>query len=347
MSEPLLVDVSLAQGAVLGVMLCALIASAAWSRLVGRRLDARAARAAAAVLRPADPGTRAPAELRALPRSRQLELLTGLAASIGGGERSRLRRVADELGLVDRAERWCRCRPWWKRLRGARSLTLLGGGDHVVGPMLADRRPEVRAQAAEWAADHPSPEVVSRLLTMLGDPEALCRFSAKDSLLRIGRAACGPLASFLSEARADEREDALEIAVGIAEPGLLGSALSLCRHDHAGTRARAATLAGAIGGEAAVEALTDLLADRDPAPRAAAARALGKLGHWPVAPQLASLLGDPSWEVRQAAALALRAIGAPGSLMLRRSRSDDDRFARDMARQVLDIPTADQAVVAP
>jgi HEAT repeat protein len=104
------------------------------------------------------------------------------------------------------------------------------------------------------------------------------------------------------------------------------------------TRARAAALTGAIGGRAAVETLVRLLHDPAAEVRASAAHALGKLEHWPAAASLAALLRDPAWDVRRAAALALRAMGAPGLLLLRRSTSDEDRFARDIARQALELP---------
>jgi hypothetical protein len=42
--------------------------------------------------------------------------------------------------------------------------------------------------------------------------------------------------------------------------------------------------------------------------------------------------------VRQRAGLALKAIGAPGIITLRQALEDPDPFARDMARQVLDLP---------
>jgi hypothetical protein len=42
--------------------------------------------------------------------------------------------------------------------------------------------------------------------------------------------------------------------------------------------------------------------------------------------------------VRSQSALALRRLGAPGELMLRRALDDADRFAADIARQVLDAP---------
>jgi HEAT repeat protein len=88
-----------------------------------------------------------------------------------------------------------------------------------------------------------------------------------------------------------------------------------------------------------VQELLDLLTDPVPEVRAAAAHALGKLGHWPAASHLAPLLRDHAWIVRRDAGLALRALGAPGLLYLRRSLTDIDHFAADMARQVLDLPS--------
>ena len=51
-----------------------------------------------------------------------------------------------------------------------------------------------------------------------------------------------------------------------------------------------------------------------------------------------SRLSDPAWGVRRNAALALRVLGPAGELLLGRALRDDDRFARDIARQTLDLP---------
>ncbi len=72
--------------------------------------------------------------------------------------------------------------------------------------------------------------------------------------------------------------------------------------------------------------------------RAAAAIALARLGHWPAAPALAARLSDPPWGVRRNAALAVRGLGPAGELLLGRALRDDDWFARDIARQTLDLP---------
>jgi HEAT repeat protein len=77
-----------------------------------------------------------------------------------------------------------------------------------------------------------------------------------------------------------------------------------------------------------------------------AVRGLGRLEYWPAAARVARLLRDPVWVVRREAALTLRALGATGTLLLRRALSDDDGFARAVARQVLDLPDRRPDLVA-
>ena len=103
-------------------------------------------------------------------------------------------------------------------------------------------------------------------------------------------------------------------------------------------RAWVARVLAAVGGEARAELVTGLLEDDGAEVRAAAAVALGRLGHWPAAPALAARLRDPAWRVRRDAAVALRTLGGPGRMMLERALRDEDTFARDMARQTLDLP---------
>jgi len=274
-------------------------------------------------------------ELARLSANAQISLLNDFGVSIGGARKQRLGRVAAALGLLDKAERWCLSRRWGMRIRGARVFTLVGGGSAVVPLLFDDPRPEVRAQAAQWAGDNPRPDSIDRLLLMLADPETLCRFTVEDSLMRVGRAAAEPLLRYLSSSATPE---ALEVAAGIADARFLPAALKYCRSPDARTRSLAAALAGSIGGSQATECLTGLLRDPDLDVRAAAAKGLGKLGHWPAAGALAKCLRDSAWDVRRAAALALRALGAPGTLLLRRALSDPDRFAGDMAQQVLELP---------
>ncbi len=276
--------------------------------------------------------------LKSLPRRLQVRLFVELVPSVAGSQRQRLAVLARDIGLVDAAERMCYSRKWWKRLRGVRLVTALGGGEAVVPALFRDRHPAVRAEAAEWAGEHPRPEVVEQLITLLETPEAVGSWVLRDSLLRIGRVAIPALAAYLETHSGAQAEPALEVATGLADPRFAAAAERLCGDADPQVRARAAALAGAIGGDALVRRLETLLADPDAAVRAASAASLGRLGHWPAATELARMLRDPAWIVRSQSALAMRRLGSPGHLLLRRALDDRDRFASDIARQVLDMP---------
>jgi HEAT repeat protein len=278
------------------------------------------------------------AELQALPTAIRIRLLADLGAALSGEGRERLTTLAVDLGLLAWAERACASRRWWRRLRGVRLLTLVGGGERFIPALLADADREVRAAAATWSADHPDPQTIGRLLELLGDGEPLVCFMAKNALLRMGPASVGPLAAHLSQVRGRELEGALEVAIGLAEPRLAAPARALVSDDSARVRSLAATLTAAVGGAQAVATVEGLVDDPAPAVRSAAVEGLGHLGHWPAGPAIAHALRDPAWEVRRQAALALRALGAPGLVLLRRALMDEDRYARDMARQLLDLP---------
>lgn len=268
---------------------------------------------------------------------RIVALLAELAPSLEGRGRDRLGAVAAEAGVLAAVDRRCASRFWWRRLQGARVLTLLGVVTPARAVLLDDPHPEVRAEAARGAGDHAAPETIDRLLAMSVDPAPLVRFAAKNSLMHLGRGVVATLAEHLDRAPPDSVDAALEVAAALAEPRLLRPALAHRGDRRAGTRARVVDVAAAVGGQDAVEALHEMLADPAAEVRAAAARGLGRLGHWPAGPRLAAALRDPAWDVRRSAGLALREIGAPGALLLRRALADGDRFAHDMARQVLDL----------
>ncbi|MFL5844695.1 MAG: HEAT repeat domain-containing protein [Solirubrobacteraceae bacterium] len=276
--------------------------------------------------------------LRALPDEERVELLTETGRSLTGRGRARVGDIAGVAGALSSAARLAHSRRWRARLKGARLFTALGGGSEHLRPLLDDRRPEVRAQAVEWSSDHATPGVIARLLDLLVSGDALARYAVRDALQRLGPAAVGPLEQRLAAVSGAQAAPLLRAAPPLAAAGMLPDALRLGQDGHAGTRAGAATLLAALGGERAVSVLETMLGDDDAAVRAAAARGLGRLMAWPSATLLAERLGDPAWDVRQGAALSLRALGAPGLLLLRRTLEHEDRFARDIARQVLDLP---------
>jgi HEAT repeat protein len=280
------------------------------------------------------------AVLSSLPPRLQIRVFVELANSLGGSHRAAFAELARRVGLTERAEGLCRSRHWWKRLRGVRLLAAIGGGQETVPSLFRDPHPAVRAEAVEWAAEHATPGIVTGLVQLLAEPRDASRFALLDSLLRIGAPAVAPLVGYLATHDGECAAPALEVAAGLPDSRFAAPALRLCRDQVPAVRALAAALLGAIGGEEAVEVLMELLGDEDAGVRASAAEALGKLGHWPAAPSVARLLRDPAWRVRREAGLALRALGSPGQLLLRRSLADEDRFAAEMSRQILDLPEA-------
>lgn len=275
-----------------------------------------------------------------LPLREQLEILGALRPSIAGGGRERIAALAADSGLELRGERLCASRLWRRRLRGVRLLTLLGGGEQAVPALLEDRHPSIRAQAVEWASDHPDSAVVERLVGLVGRPDVVPPFKVRDALLRIGRPAVEPLVARLEHAEGAAAREPLRLADGLADPTMLAATLRLSRDPDTGARAAAARLLGAVGGADAAAAVAGMLADQEAEVRAAAAQALGRGGHRSAAPALTELLRDPAWAVRRAAALSLRSFGGAGVLLLRRALNDPHQEAREMARQTLELPEA-------
>lgn len=277
-------------------------------------------------------------QVRDLGWTLQVALFQEIAPSLGGAERAKIRVISDAIGLGARARVMCRSALWWRRLRGARLLTLLGGGTAIMPKLLEDTHSLVRAQAAEWAIGHPAPELGDALFRLLDDPAGLCRFAVEDALLRMGNHATDPLARYLATHSGPQVAVALKVAKGIATPRFLAPALHHSGSTLPVVRARSAGLLGALGGDLAIETLTTMhLADAEAQVRSAAAAAIGRLKHWPAAPALAKALDDPSWEVRRNAGLALRELGPSGVLFLRRASSSDTPAA-DIAKQALSLP---------
>jgi HEAT repeat protein len=286
---------------------------------------------------PSGDGYRIEQAVAALPLRAQASLLAGLLPNLAGQQRAALLLAVAGTDLPTRAEGWCRSRFWRRRRQGVRLLALLDTGSGAAAQLLHDPHQRVRNQAVSWAARHPTADVIGALLEMVGRPRQAAPFLVKDALVRIGDPVVDPLIRFLTVERGARLRVGLEIATALADPRVLPAALAASADSSPDNRALAATLAGRMGGEDAVRRLRELLGDPDPAVRAAAAGGLGTCAHWPSAAQVASLLGDSAWLVRSEAAVALGAMGAPGILLLRRSLTDEDPFARDAAHRVLDL----------
>jgi HEAT repeat protein len=320
---------------ILGNGLAVLLERAAYGR---RTQEARRALAAAIERGATGPDTQR--ALKRLSRRRALAVLEELAPNLAGADAATIAQAARETGLVAQAERRCRSRSWRRRTHGIRVLTRLGSGETAVPPLLADDRLEVRAAAAEWAAGHPAEPLADALVGLLADPEPLTRVTAMDSLIRMRGVAVPSLARAIAGERTEALPALLEVGTRIADPGLADVAGARIGDPDPRVRMWVARLLGALGGEEHAAAVRERLGDEAPEVRAAAAVALGRLGDWSSAPAVAERLRDPSWRVRRDAALALRALGPAGELLLERALRDDDEFARDIARQTLDLPEA-------
>jgi len=329
-------ETALAGALVLVVMLAA-SAGEWWRRRRARQL-ASARDVMARLLTSETPMREDEAILRALPTGVQEALVLEFGRAVRGDSVHRLSALGLTLGITTRAAAHCGSRFWWRRLQGAR---LLGALDHDCGELrerLHDAHPTVRVEVLHWAAGRADGQVIEALVARLVDPARMCRFTVRDSLLRVGQPAAHALARFLERDDAPALADALFVARGLAQPELVAPAIRLCRHPEATVRARAVAVLGALGGDEAATVLLERLCDDDAAVREAAARAIGEIGHWGGASALAERLGDTSFPVRRESALSLRRLGSVGLLVLRRAKQSSNPFAVDMATQVLDLP---------
>jgi hypothetical protein len=327
------------EGLAIALTTIAILCHGSWRSWDRRRNVPRLARArvALAAALDSDAPAKPPPELSALSPRLQSRLLAEMAPSVAGHARKRIEALAASLGLTAHAVALSHRRRWPQRLAGAHLLTMYGGHLGALYRLLDDPHPAVRAQAAEWAGDHGSQGLAQHLLMLLTDPAPLARATAKDGLLRVGALAADAIAARLAAGPGPGIDDVLDVAARRPDSRYVDHAAMLSTAATPSTRARAATLLGAIGGRVPTEALERLLTDRAAEVRRAAALALARLGHWPAAVTVAPLLRDEEWDVRHAAAEALVGFGPPGLLLLRQFLHDDDVFACDMAQQALEI----------
>lgn len=343
----LLLDVVIVEVAVLIVALAALFGHGLFLHLRELRYG-RLVKQGRRILGEALQGSVSDEEVRSLsrmPTDVQLRLFLEVAPALLGLDRQRLAGLAARIGLDSAAEKQLSHRAWWRRLRALRVLTLIDAGSEKAAASLDDDVPEVAAQAADWSAEHPTPEIIEKLILMLADERVMCRFAVQDALLRIGGPTITPLATFLRLSD-DGLLPALRVAAKLADPAFLEGSLRLSEHPDAGVRVAAAEVLGGLGGREAADRLLALLGDESSDVRSAAAKALGYMGYWPAAPELARSLSDNEWDVRRAAGGSLARLGAPGLLMLRKASGGEDRFASDMALHILDLTERTERVGA-
>jgi HEAT repeat protein len=276
--------------------------------------------------------------------------LVALTTDLGGEATQRLRRIAEATGINHQVRRRSR-RRWWRwrhRAQAAQLLCLLPPADPVRLRLLGDHHPVVRARAAETLGPEEALEVASELFGLLGDDNPGVRLAAQQALLRCDGRVIPTLAEFLSDPDAPGLVFGLEIAANLPDPRLDRHVLPYAGDDDPERRVMVAVALGngLSKGHEADAVIEWLLTDDDPKVRVVAAEAAGRTGSPMLGPPLGTLLGDSVWEVRRAAGQALAQLGPVGRLVLRVHLHDEDRFARDMARQIIDIIDPAHAVAA-
>ena len=263
-----------------------------------------------------------------------VRVMLDLAPSFNGTSRTELVSLGDQIGLLDRARRGVRSRRWSTRLYSARVLTAFGVESEDLYGLLRDRCPDVRAQAAAWCVMTPTVVAIEGLIGLLDDPDGHCRFTAQDSLVRIGRPAADSLLSALETAEGAEAARLLRVAVALGDERHYPRAVQLTGDPASETRALAVSVLARTGDPGAGPTLVSLLGDPSDDVVLAAAVGLGKLGYWPGAADVEGLLDRPSWALRSQAGATLLELGAPGAILLRAHAAGTGPGARMCTRSL-------------
>ncbi|NIA24793.1 MAG: hypothetical protein GWP04_04425 [Gammaproteobacteria bacterium] len=272
-----------------------------------------------------------------------LETLLDFLRSVQGAERANLLRIARDLGIVERFVRDLeRSRRRERRVVAAGALTELADpttADALLAA-LGDSVPEVRVQAADALAGLKDPRAVEPLVKLLEQETEWNASRIADSLVKFGSVSVPVLAGHLTSTdptveRSGRRLPLIARVLGsigdvAAEPALM-SALESGDDE---LRIRAAAALGTAGTPQCVPALMSAATDPVWEVRAQAVKALGDRMDPQAVEVLVEALRDPKWWVRRNAAEALAMIPG-GRQALIDAQDDQDRFARDVAREQL------------
>jgi HEAT repeat protein len=278
--------------------------------------------------------------VRSAARSDVIASIVSVAQSLTSATGA-VRQIATLGGILQYANKRSHSKRWWRRLEGARLLTLLGAREDDARRMLRDPHPLVRAQGAAVAATYPFPEASLALGALLHDDAAVCRFAATQAIMQLGPEALEGILDELrrGDLRLPNADVLIELAASMPSPAMFDIALRYSQAPDPAVRRAATALLAAVGGEPTVERLMLLLADDAPTVRSAAAQALGAIGEWRAASALGERLADDNHDVRFAAAFALHRLGAPGQIVLRRIISRGPQRAAATARESADLVT--------
>lgn len=199
----------------------------------------------------------------------------------------------------------------------ARLIGTLGGLEERdaierLAPLLAHQSGAVRSAAEEVLLRSDRATVVQVLGERADDDSGAARVSSARLLARLDPASCTLLADLLGDADANVRAEAAR-GLNVCDPGSVSAQLLAALDAEPEREVRLALIGavGALGGEAAVDALRRRLGGADPEERFAIARALGRSRSTAALPILLDMLDDPEDAVAQSALQALGELGDP------------------------------------
>ncbi len=260
-----------------------------------------------------------PRERLALARSlsRSAHLARERRVLAGSEPAARRELAARRLGLLPSA-----------RARRVLRLALVRGPENVS---LAAARSLARhrdLQALRWLLEHPATlshrplPALSGLLRAFGPGARALLIAALEQGLIETRLECASI-------------DALGVSRCLSARGSIAQRLV---SPHLELRVAAARALGRLGMGEAIPALAMALTDPNWPVRAMAAQALGRLSATPAVEALCDCVGDRSWWVRHHAAYALLGLGDEGrDALCELAARSNDRYAREMAREALDM----------
>lgn len=255
-----------------------------------------------------------------------------------GRIRARLVKLYKDLGLLDKDLAQLRSVVWQKRMRGLRQLSVVATHDERDAILNLRRdRPEIRLLAAHIIARIGDTEDVLDLLVGWDGVRRLEEHPLKRMLHNVPRPVFSELAASWDKLDSPAvRRMVLETA-SQTDPTAAARWLPTAALDpDKEVRIGACIAAGRLRSGTAKEVLIRLMVAPEWEVRAQAARALGQLGAPETTGILVQGLRDRSFWVRRNASTALSSMGELGRETLKETAlGDEDRFARDTAREAL------------
>ncbi|MBI4747556.1 MAG: HEAT repeat domain-containing protein [Acidobacteria bacterium] len=284
------------------------------------------------------------------------QVMTELSRVLSDEDRWRLAELYEGTGMQAEDMQILRDtkKPWYERARTAYRLGQMrcASAIETLTTALRDPSQEVRLMAIWALTEIGDDRAVSPIVVSLADANGWELMHAANCLLGMTGELTLPLLDLL-RASGPKRERRERISATVLD--LLSefgqrarnrlnpracrqAADDLLKSDSVDIRARAVRALTALGIESHDELEVILRCLKDPAweVRAVTARALGEMQVLDAIPLLIQAVSDEAYWVRHNAAVALKQFGEFGYEALDHLQRSQDRFAREMARQVMD-----------